>query len=91
MVLAANTQPLAANWSHFRAWLGRNFESRYFQPQSTDNTVRLFNLSQTGFQQFDGLIIAGLEQDAMPGTAPVSQFFNNQVRSQLGLTAATVY
>ncbi len=85
MVLAANTQPLVANWTHFRAWLGRNFESRYFQPQSTDNTVRLFNLSQTGFQQFDGLIIAGLEQDAMPGTAPVSQFFNNQVRSQLGL------
>jgi len=85
MLSASSKQPLAANWSHFRAWLGRNFESRYFQPQTADNSVRLFNLSQTGFQQFDGLIIAGLEQEVMPGTAPVSQFFNNQVRSQLGL------
>ncbi len=85
MLAAAQQQNLQANWSHFRAWLGRNFESRYFQPQSTGGSVRLFNLSQASFQHFDALIIAGLEQDALPGTLPVSQFFNRQVRNQLGL------
>jgi len=85
MLAASQQHTLKANWSHFRTWLGRNFESRYFQPQSTGSNVRLFNLSQTGFQHFDALIIAGLEQDAIPGAPPVSQFFNNQVRHQLGL------
>jgi len=85
MSLAAQQQSLKSSWSHFRAWLGRNFESHYFQPQSSSSFVRLFNLSQTDFEDFDALIIAGMEQDALPGSPPMVQFFNNQVRQHLGL------
>jgi ATP-dependent helicase/nuclease subunit B len=85
MTQASDQHALQVRWSHFRTWLGRNFERRYFQPQSNGSNVYLYNLSQAGFQNFDGLIIAGLEQDSIPGTPAAQHFFNNQVRNQLGL------
>lgn len=86
MSLASGQQSIQVNWSQFRSWLSRNFESRYFQPATSNTSVRLFNLSQTDFENFDALVIAGLEQHELPGSPPVLQFFNNQVRQQLGLT-----
>lgn len=85
MLSAAQRHTLIGSWSQFRSWLGRNFENRYFQPQATASTVHLFNLSQSSFLDVDALIVAGLEQDELPGAPASIPFFNNQVRKQLGL------
>jgi ATP-dependent helicase/nuclease subunit B len=43
------------------------------------------SLAQSDLQQFDALIIAGAEQQFLPGTPAYSPFFNDAVRSALGL------
>jgi ATP-dependent helicase/nuclease subunit B len=78
-------QPLTDYWSGLRAWLGRNLENHYFQPQSTGSPVHLLSLAQSEFQYFDAVIVASMEQDFFPGNMPSVPFFNSAVRSQLGL------
>ena len=82
---AAKRQTFAIDWAGFRAWLGLNLESHYFQPQTTNNAVQLLSLNQTDFQQFDALIISSMEQAYLPGAFGTTPFFNSQVRQQLQL------
>lgn len=82
---ATDKSKLKDYWSGLRTWLGRNLEEHYFQPQHTGSPVQLLSLAQTEFQQFDALIIAGMEQDFFPGSMPNMPFFNSGVRKQLGL------
>lgn len=42
-------------------------------------------LAQSQLQQFDALVIAGAEQEHLPGHPAISPFFNDQVRRELGL------
>jgi ATP-dependent helicase/nuclease subunit B len=74
------------NWQGFRAWLGRNMETHYFRPASSGGPVVLCSLKQAIPQKFDALVIAGVEQDYLPGAPTRSPFFNDAVRQQLGLT-----
>lgn len=85
MQTAARSQNLQADWAQFRAWLARNLERRYFQPERQNSAVQLLSLAQCGFMQFDALIIAGMEATSFPGPAPLLPFFNNQIRKQLAL------
>ncbi|MGD8712619.1 MAG: PD-(D/E)XK nuclease family protein, partial [Thiohalophilus sp.] len=79
----AQAFPLA--WGDFRTWLGRHLERSHFRPRPTQQEVRLLGLAQSQWQQFDALILAGAEQDSLPGHPPISPFFNDQVRLELGL------
>lgn len=72
-------------WGEFRTWLGRHLERSHFRPRPTQQRVRLLGLAQSRLQQFDALIVAGAEQESLPGHPPISPFFNQQVRHELGL------
>lgn len=72
-------------WGEFRTWLGRHLERTHFRPRPTQQRVRLLGLAQSQLQQFDALILAGAEQESLPGHPAISPFFNQQVRHELGL------
>lgn len=85
MLLAAQHSSLQLQWLDFRAWLGRLLETVYFRPSDSGSPVQLLNLAQAQLQDFDAVILAGAEQDQIPGNAFISPFFNDSVRSELGL------
>ena len=72
-------------WRDFRAWLGRNLEKSYFRPGNNSSPVELLSLGQSQLQHFDAIILAAAEQDYLPGAPARSPFFNDAVRTQLGL------
>ncbi|WP_455212735.1 PD-(D/E)XK nuclease family protein [Kaarinaea lacus] len=84
---AARNITLDMQWVEFRAWLGGHLEQALFQPSDTQGPVQLMSLAQSDLQQFDALIIAGAEQQYMPGAPSHSPFFNDAVRTSLGIPA----
>lgn len=72
-------------WSDFRIWLGINMETQLFTPASSSSPVALLTLQQSELMRFDALIIAATDKQHFPGTAAISPFFNQGVRSSLGL------
>lgn len=85
MAQAAETQMQSRHWRDFRAWLGRNLEKSYFRPPNRQSGVELLSLSQSQLRHYDGVIFASAEQEYLPGSPPGSPFFNDAVRTQLGL------
>jgi ATP-dependent helicase/nuclease subunit B len=73
-------------WRDFRAWLGRNLEKSYFRPGNNQSPVELLSLEQSQLQHLDAIILAGAEQEYLPGVPARSPFFNDAVRAQLGLS-----
>jgi len=86
---ATETINLSMNWLEFRTWLGRHLERTNFQAEQLNSPVQLMGLSQSCLQQFDALIIAGAEQEYLPGRSNISPFFNDAVRKELQLTTTT--
>jgi len=76
---------LTVNWSEARAWLAMQLERSRFMPPASSTQVQLIGLSQSAQQQFDGLIIAAVEEEFLPGSPTPSAFFNDSVKYELGL------
>ena len=85
MRAALVAEPLRMDWLAFRGWLGRSLERYHFQPPASGFGVELMGLSQSEFAHFDGLIIAALEREFLPGGHAGTPFFNDAVRRELGL------
>lgn len=85
MRAALHAEPLEMDWLSFRAWLGRSLERYHFQPPSSGSGVTLLGLGQSAFAHFDALIIAALEHEFIPGAVTGTPFFNDAVRTELGL------
>ncbi len=73
------------NWEEFRGWLGRTLERYTFQPAASQSTIQLMTMAQCTLRHFDAVIIAGCTADLLPGKAGGQAFFNQAVRSELGL------
>ena len=82
---AASLFDIPLGWLEFRNWLGRHLETSAFHSSSAPGCVRLLTLEQSQLQRFDAAIIAGCNSDKLPGSPTVSAFFNQRVRSELGL------
>ena len=82
---AAGLDHYPMHWQEFRVWFGRTLERYNFQPQVTGHTVHMMSLAQSTMQRFDALILAGAEQEHLPGGENASPFFNDHVRRELGL------
>jgi ATP-dependent helicase/nuclease subunit B len=72
-------------WVEFRTWLGRTMERFNFRQAVNGSQVTLLSLQQSQLSRADALIIASTEREFMPGSGTCSPFFNNAVRSELGL------
>ena len=89
MQQAARQINMPLSWLDLRTWLGRTLEQFHFQPPGSGHGVYLLGLAQSRLQRFDALIIGGAERDHLPGYPNPSPFFNEAVRRELGLPAAT--
>ena len=85
---AAAEESTQMDWLAFRSWLGRTWERFHFQPPTIGLGVALMGLGQTSLAHFDGLIIAALEREFLPGASANSPFFNDAVRRELNLPGA---
>ncbi|OOZ38413.1 hypothetical protein BOW53_15665 [Solemya pervernicosa gill symbiont] len=77
---------LPMEWEEFRVWLGRSLETHNFRLRDGAAPVELISLAQSTLGEYDGVIIAGCDQEHLPGSGGHSPFFNDQVRRELGLT-----
>ena len=82
---AAGYSSVPLEWSEFRNWLGRNLERASFRLPPSSSPVHLLTLEQSRLQRFAATIIAGCSRDHMPGSPVSHAFFNQRVRSALGL------
>ncbi len=73
------------SWYDFRTWLSMALESQHFTPPTNDSRVQLMTLEQASFVNFDCLVIAATESQHYPGSAKNQPFFNQAVRTSLGL------
>lgn len=85
MAASLTTDLQAMNWTEFRTWLGRSLERHNFRPSPSGDQVQLMGLGQSVLGRYDGLIIAGVEREFLPGSNSISPFFNDAVRHSLGL------
>ncbi|VAW94011.1 RND multidrug efflux transporter; Acriflavin resistance protein [hydrothermal vent metagenome] len=79
---------LKFNWSEARAWLALQLERSRFMPPASTTQVQLIGLSQSQLQKFDGLIIAAVEEEFLPGSPSPAAFFNDRVKYELGLNTS---
>lgn len=83
--IAAQMAPITLTWTTFRNWLGLTLERFNFKPLDRESTVKLLTLNSSEYYSFDAVIIAGAEQEFLPRTNKQSPFFNDAVRSALGI------
>lgn len=85
LAIESNIINLKFNWNDARAWLAMQLERSRFMPPSSETQIQLIGLSQSTQQNFDGLIIAAVEDEFLPGSPTPSAFFNDAVKYELGL------
>ncbi|MEX0900900.1 MAG: PD-(D/E)XK nuclease family protein [Gammaproteobacteria bacterium] len=84
MVTAAAGAETTMTWREWRAWLARTLEHANYRVSGSDG-VQLMSLAAAADGAFDALIIAGADDDHLPGRAAAHPFFNDGVRADLGL------
>ncbi|MEE9494638.1 MAG: PD-(D/E)XK nuclease family protein, partial [Gammaproteobacteria bacterium] len=72
-------------WQEFRGWLGQTLERYTYKTPGQAGPVHLFSLAQGRSRRFSAVIIAGCTAESMPGANHSYAFFNQSVRSELGL------
>jgi len=73
------------SWLDLRTWIGSTLEREQFKPQGQNSAVKIMNMQQAQYCQFDALIIAGANMKLFPGYASQHPFFNQSVRQALQL------
>ncbi len=85
MYSAAKHNSLHLSWPDFHQWLRRNMEQRRFHPPMKGRGVELMSFAESRLYRFDALIIAGAVREHLPGQIGASPYFNDSVRTELGL------
>ncbi|MBI5437636.1 MAG: PD-(D/E)XK nuclease family protein [Nitrosomonadales bacterium] len=71
-----------AEWRH---WLAQQLDAHTFRDTSIDSPVLLTHLAATRWRSFDAVLLLGADASHLPGTDNGSVWFNDAVRSTLGL------
>lgn len=71
--------------TEWRHWLAQQLDENTFIDRSIDSTVLLTSLTSTRWRSFDAALLLGSDAAHLPGTDNGSLWFNNAVRSTLGL------
>lgn len=85
MQSAARLSALHVSWSGFSQWLRRCMEQRRFHPPMSGRGVELMSFAESRLYRFEALIIAGAVREHLPGTISAPPYFNDSVRTELGL------
>jgi ATP-dependent helicase/nuclease subunit B len=82
---AAKHSDIDMSWVEFRAWLGSSLERHDFVPRTADSPVQLLTLQQAQLGQYDAVVIGACDREHLPASRATSPFFNDPVRTDLGL------
>jgi len=72
-------------FAEWRRWLDRQLELAEFRDGGVASPVIFTQLSLTRLREFDAVVLTGCDATHLPGNDRGSVFFNQSVRSQLGL------
>ncbi|MFA7316331.1 MAG: PD-(D/E)XK nuclease family protein [Sulfuricella sp.] len=72
-------------YAEWRQWLNQQLEEAVFRDESITSPVVFTHLAACRLRNFDAAIIAGADAVHLPGQGRESVFFNQSVRTQLGL------
>jgi len=84
---ADSTRFSRAEWRH---WLAQQLDAHTFRDSTIDSPVLLTHLAATRWRSFDAVLLLGSDASHLPGTDGGSVWFNDAVRSTLGLPAREV-
>lgn len=76
---------LAVSFTEWRRWLARQLEAESFRDRAIESPVVFTSLAATRLRRFDAVLVLGCDAAHLPGPDPVSLFFNQGVRAELGL------
>lgn len=79
-------EPLAIPYAEWRRWLARELESAAFRDRAIESPVVFTHLDASSLRRFEAVLLLGCDAAHMPGADPVTLFFNQGVRAELGLT-----
>ena len=79
---ADSTRFSRAEWRH---WLAQQLDAHTFRDSSIDSPVLLTHLAATRWRSFDAVLLLGADASHLPSTNNGSVWFNDAVRSTLGL------
>ena len=82
---AAQHSGIEMNWLEFRAWFGAALERHDFRPQAANSPVLLMTLQQAQLGSYAAMVIGACDREYLPVNSAASPFFNDPVRSELGL------
>jgi ATP-dependent helicase/nuclease subunit B len=85
MRVAAIHSGLRLSWTEFHEWLKRKMEQRRFHPPMNGRGVELMGFAESRLYRYDALIIAGSLREHLPGRVGAPAYFNDAVRTELGL------
>ncbi|MHB1236670.1 MAG: PD-(D/E)XK nuclease family protein [Gallionella sp.] len=71
--------------AEWRRWLAQQLDAHTFRDTSIDSPVLLTHLAATRWRSFDAVLLLGADAAHLPGTDNGSLWFNDAVRSTLGL------
>lgn len=77
--------PLSIDSAEWRRWLSRQLENATFRDRAIESPVVFTHLGATPLRAFDAVLVLGADAAHLPGPDPVSLFFNQGVRAELGL------
>ena len=77
-----------AEWRH---WLAQQLDTHTFRDSAIDSPVLLTHLAATRWRSFDAVLLLGADASHLPGTDSGSVWFNDTVRSTLGLPTREVH
>lgn len=72
-------------FNEWRRWLDQQLETATFRDTGIESPVVFTHLPATRLRPFDGIVLLGCDAAHLPARASDGLFFNQSVRSQLGL------
>jgi len=85
---ADNTRFSRAEWRH---WLAQQLDAHTFRDSAIDSPVLLTHLAATRWRSFDAVLLLGADATHLPSGDNGSVWFNDAVRSTLGLPTREVH
>ncbi len=85
---ADNTRFSLAEWRH---WLAQQLDAHTFRDSAIDSPVLLTHLAATRWRSFDAVLLLGADATHLPSGDNGSVWFNDAVRSTLGLPTREVH
>ncbi|MDD2700836.1 MAG: PD-(D/E)XK nuclease family protein [Sideroxydans sp.] len=72
-------------FAEWRRWLAQQLDIATFRDSSIDSPVRFTHLAATRWRSFDAVLLLGCDADHLPSAGDGGRWFNDAVRSTLGL------